>query len=344
MYESFYNFKELPFAVPPDPEYLFLSSKHKKALANLEYSILNKAAFSVITGEVGSGKTTLVRELMRKLGDDVVVGLVSNVNISTFEELLQWILYAYELEYRDRDKVELFDIFTEFVIDTYAENKRTVLIIDEAQNLSADILEHLRMLSNINAGKHKVFQLILVGQPNLWDVLRKPEMLQFVQRIEVDYFLSALNLKETSQYIQHRLRVAGGDGELFAPETYEPIWKCTKGVPRLINILCGMALVYAFADQKKKIDLEIVGLVIKEKKCGQPRSEETKATVSTYNNFDTRGGVVASPQILQENRQEPARQRQASHKQVRQKQVQQRKPVSKTKKMSSIEKLFKNGK
>jgi len=329
MYEDFYNFKELPFAVPPDPEYLFLSEKHKKALSNLEYSILNKAAFSVITGEVGSGKTTLVRELMRKLGNDVVVGLVSNVNISSFEELLQWILYAYELEYRDKDKVELFDIFTEFVIDTYAANKRTVLIIDEAQNLSASVLEQLRMLSNINADKHKVFQLILVGQPNLWDILKKPEMLQFVQRIEVDYYLSALDLEETRQYIQHRLTVAGGDAKLFTPDTYETIWECTKGVPRLINIFCGMALVYAFAEQKKKIDNEIVSLVVKEKRCGLPRSEEGKSSASTYNDFNSQGVADASEPIVEERRQ---------------KQVRRKKPEPKTKKMSSIEKLFKNGK
>lgn len=328
MYEDFYNFKELPFAVPPDPEYLFMSEKHKKALANLEYSIVNKSAFSVITGEVGSGKTTLVRELMRKLGDEVEVGLVSNVNISTFEELLQWILYAFELEYRDKEKVELFDIFTEFVIDTYAANKRVVLIIDEAQNLSANILEQLRMLSNINADKHKVLQLILVGQPNLWDILRKPDMVQFVQRIEIDYFLSSLDPDETRDYIQHRLKVAGGNPNIFNQDTYMDIWKCTKGVPRLINILCGMALVYGFADQKNNIDKEIIDLVIKEKRCGLPPLEEDKTAGHMYPDNSIHSSSTDA--VAANNLQKSVRQRLAS------------KP--KSKKMSSIEKLFKNGK
>lgn len=331
MYEDFYNFKELPFAVPPDPEYLFLSDKHKKALSNLEYSIVNKAAFTVITGEVGSGKTTLVRELIRKLGNDVEVGLVSNVNISTFEELLQWILYSFELDYVDKDKVELFDVFTEYVIDTYAANKRVVLIIDEAQNLSADVLEQLRMLSNINADKHKVLQLILVGQPNFWDTLRRPELLQFVQRIEVDYFLSSLDLEETKQYIQHRLSVAGGNPDLFEPDTYLPIWKCTNGVPRLINILCGMALVYAFAEQKKKITKSIVDLVIKEKRCGLPQREQGSVAVHNYNDFSTQEDQHARAVAIKNDRKDQVKQNS--------------KPREKSKKMSSIEKLFiKNGK
>ena len=333
MYESFYNFKELPFAVPPDPEYLYLSEKHKKALSNLEYSIVNKAAFTVITGEVGSGKTTLVRELMRKLGNDVEVGLVSNVNISTFEELLQWILYSFELEYVDKDKVELFDIFTEFVIDTYAANKRVILIIDEAQNLSSNVLEQLRMLSNINADKHKVLQLILIGQPNLWDTLRRPEMLQFVQRIEVDYFLGTLDLEETKHYIRHRLSIAGGSPDLFSPETYLPIWKCTSGVPRLINILCGMALVYAFADQKKVIDTTIIDLVIKEKRCGLPLRNEDSVSAHTYNDFTAQNEEQARTVVVNNNQQNSIKEKPKP------------KEKAKSKKLSSIEKLFiKNGK
>jgi len=285
MYEDFYNFKEQPFAVPPDPEFLFLSDKHKKALSNLEYSILNKAAFAVITGEIGSGKTTLVRELVSKLENDVAVGLVSNVNISTFEELMQWILYAFDLEYRGKEKVELFDIFTEFVISTYAENKRTLIIIDEAQNLSAEVLEQLRMLSNINVDKHKVLQLILVGQPDLWDTLRRPELVQFVQRIEVDYFLSSLDQEETKQYIQHRLQVVGGRADLFDEETYSQIWSNTGGVPRLINILCGMALVYAFAEQKQHVDKDIIDLVLKDKKSSSSAFSEGRAESQIHNQY-----------------------------------------------------------
>jgi type II secretory pathway predicted ATPase ExeA len=294
MYEDFYNFREQPFAVPPDPEFLYLSKKHKKALSNLEYSIMNKAAFSIITGEIGSGKTTLVRALMGKLENDVAVGLVSNVNISSFEELMQWILFAFELEYRGKEKVELFEIFTDFVIDTYAANKRTVLIIDEAQNLTAEVLEQLRMLSNINVDKHQVLQLILAGQPNLWDTLRRPELSQFAQRIEVDYFLSALDPEETKEYIQHRLLVAGGRADLFTEDTYSLIWESTGGVPRLINILCGTALVYAFAEQKQRIGKDIINLVLADKKQNLSAHKERGAEPQLYNQETRRDDLEGS--------------------------------------------------
>ncbi len=324
MYEEFYNFKELPFAVPPDPAYLYLTDKHKKALSKLEYSILNKAAITAITGGIGSGKSTLVRELMRNLEGDVEVGLVSTVTISSFEEMMQFILYAFELEYKGKDKVELFDEFTEFVINTYAASKRTVLIIDEAQNLSAEILEQLRMLTNINVDKHQVFQLILVGQPNLWDVLRQPKLVQFVQRIEVDYFLGSLDEEDVKRYIEHRLSVAGGDKDLFAPDTYNLIWKVTGGVPRLVNILCGMALVYAFADQKPRIDKEIIELVLEDKKLGMSPIREQEVEAQVYES-DMISQRQEAHKVLPEGK---GRKAQSSQKRKR-------------KGLSSIEKMFK---
>jgi len=266
MYEAFYGLNEKPFSVPPDPSFLYLSDKHKKALSRLQYSILNRVSFTVITGEIGSGKTTLIRELIRKFDQDVSVGLVSNVNFSSFEELLQWVLYAFELEYESKDKVSLFEAFTDFVIKNYSASRNTVLIIDEAQNLDVDTLEQLRMLSNINVGQHQVLQLILVGQSGLSDMLQRPELEQFAQRIEVEYFLRPLDPDETKHYIQHRVRIAGGDDDLFSPDTYALIWRGTNGIPRLINILCGMALVYAFADFKDQIDVEVINHVLDDKK------------------------------------------------------------------------------
>ncbi len=269
MYEEFYGLTEKPFAVAPNPAFLYLGKKHKQALSRLQFSIFNKTAFTVITGDIGSGKTTLVRELIHELDEaDVAVGLVSNVNFSTYEELLKWILYAFELEYENKDKVALFDTFTEFVIENYRHGKETVLIIDEAQNLQPEIIEQLRMLSNINAGQHQVLQLILVGQPNLMDILKRPGLEQFVQRVEVEYFLRPLDLKETGEYIRHRLKVAGGDENLFQPDTYPLIWRSTNGIPRLINILCGMALVYGFAEKAKVIDKNIFKLVLADKAGG----------------------------------------------------------------------------
>jgi len=265
MYEAFYGLDEKPFSVPPNPAYLYLSKKHQNGLSRLRYSILNKAAFTVITGDIGSGKTTLVRELVHSLDKDINVGLLSNVNFSSFEELLQWILYSFELKYDGKDKVHLFEVFTDFVIKNYSAGRRTVLIIDEAQNLAADDLEQLRMLSNINVDQHQVLQLILVGQPNLLDTLQRPELEQFVQRIEVEYYLQPLDLEETTHYIKHRLEVAGGSADLFTPETYSLIWRSTSGVPRLINVLCGMALVYGFADFKESIDSEVINDVLRDK-------------------------------------------------------------------------------
>jgi len=270
MYEAFYGLNEKPFSVPPDPAYLYLSEKHKSALSRLQYSVINHAAFTVVTGEIGSGKTTLIRELIHQLdqNDEFTVGLVSNVNFSSFEELMQWILYAFELEYDGKNKVSLFETFTDYVVKNYGAGCRTVLIIDEAQNLNPDVLEQLRMLSNINADQHQVLQLILVGQSNLLDTLKRPELEQFAQRIEVDFYLKPLDLDETTKYIQHRIKVAGGDEDLFASDTYPLIWRSTSGVPRLINVLCGMALVYAFADFKDRIDSDVINLVLKEKEGG----------------------------------------------------------------------------
>ena len=265
MYETFYGFNEKPFTLLPDPEFLFLSKKHRMALTMLEYGVVNQAGFSVITGEVGAGKTTLIRKLLHNLDHDITIGLVSNSQCETFEELLQWILFAYELEYTGKSKVELYQEFTSFLIQVYGKNRRAVLIIDEAQHLSANILEQLRMLSNVNADKHQVLQLILVGQPELRSILKRPELQQFAQRIAIDYHLLPLDLEETHKYICHRLTVAGGDAEIINDEGRELVWRYSRGVPRLINVLCDTALVYGFAEQESKISVKLLEDVIRDK-------------------------------------------------------------------------------
>ncbi len=268
MYEAFYGFREKPFTISPDPAFLFLSRKHRRALVMLEYGLANQVGFSVITGEIGSGKTTLVRTLLQRIDSDTRVGLVSNTQCESFEELLRWILLAFEREYRGLDKVELYHAFTDFLVEEYARQHPVVLIIDEAQHLGPRSLEQLRMLSNVNADKHQLVQLVLVGQPQLWSLLRDPELEQFAQRIGVDYHLLPLDAEETEHYIRHRLRVAGGDPELFLPDTVEPIWQKTGGVPRLINLLCDMALVYGYAEQRAAIDGSLIGEVIRDKEQG----------------------------------------------------------------------------
>jgi len=267
MYENFYGFSEKPFSLLPDPTFLYLSPKHQKALTMLQFGMMNQAGFTVITGEIGSGKTTLIRQLLSEVTDDVTVGLVSNTHRS-FGELLQWVLLAFGLEYRDKKKVELYQTLADFIIKEYSNDRRTVLIIDEAQNLDVDALEELRMLSNINSDKDQFLQLILVGQPHLRDTLRRPEMHQFAQRIAVDYSLSTLTLEETWQYIRHRLKVAGGDPNLFDTKACAAVYYYTSGTPRLVNSLCEQSLVVGFAEQKKRIDVDIVCDVVRERQKG----------------------------------------------------------------------------
>ncbi|MCP3870217.1 MAG: AAA family ATPase [Gammaproteobacteria bacterium] len=264
MYEAFYGFSESPFTLLPDPSFLYLGKKHKLAYAMLEYGLFNQAGFSVITGEVGSGKTTLIHHLLNQVTDDINIGLLTNTQRNQ-GELLQWILLAFGQDYRAREKVELFDAFTRFVIDQYAQNKRTVLIIDEAQNLEPLVLEELRMLSNINANKDQVLQLILVGQPQLKATLRRPELEQFAQRVVVDYHLAALSQEETRAYIQHRIVHVGGDTALFSEDAADRIYQASKGIPRVINVLCQTALVYGFADQRPRIELDLVESVLQDK-------------------------------------------------------------------------------
>lgn len=269
MYESFYKLKEKPFSLLPDPGFLYMSKNHRMALAMLEYGFMNQAGFTVVTGEIGSGKTTLIRRLLDQIENNETyrVGLVSNTHRS-FGELLQWILLAFKLEYRGKEKVELYQTLSEFLLREYDLGHRTILIIDEAQNLDIESLEQLRMLSNINAGKDQILQLMLIGQPGLRDMLRRPELEQFAQRIAVDFHLRPLDLQSTCDYIRHRLVVAGGDPNLFEAAACVSVYYYTRGVPRLINVLCDTALVCGYADQKSKIDADLIHDVVRDRSVG----------------------------------------------------------------------------
>ena len=268
MYEAFYRFREKPFSILPDPSFLYLSPKHSMAIALLEYGLMNQAGFNVITGEIGTGKTTLIRYLLSQMNRDVTVGLISNTHRS-FGELLQWILFAFNLEHRGKQKVEMFQDFLDFLLREYSQNRRTILIVDEAQNMAPDTLEELRMLSNVNADKDQVLQVILVGQAGLRDTFRRPDMQQFAQRIVVDYHLEPLDRQETRAYIRHRIAVAGGrDLLLFDDAACDAIFEHSQGVPRLINLLCDTALVYGFGAQQTRIDARLVDDVAHDKQKG----------------------------------------------------------------------------
>jgi type II secretory pathway predicted ATPase ExeA len=268
MYEEFFGFKEKPFSLLPDPGFLYMSDKHRLALTNLEYGLANLAGFTVITGEIGSGKTTLIRKLLLRNDPNVTVGLVTNTQCSGAEELLRWIAFAFGLNYAGKSHVELYQVFMEFLVAEYGAGRRVVVVIDEAQQLGPQLLEQVRLLSNINAYKHQVVQFILVGQPNLRDHLSRPELHQFAQRIAVDYHLQALDPRETQAYIGHRLLLVGGDADLFAPEAVLLVWRHSRGIPRLINILCDTALVYAFSEQTRRIEAPIMKEVLRDKRTG----------------------------------------------------------------------------
>ena len=264
MYEEFYGLRDKPFSILPDPEMIFWAPNHRLAFAILEFGMLNSAGFTVITGDIGSGKTTLIRYLLRKLDPALSVGLISNTPHGR-DELLQWIMMSLGLPFNDPYPV-LFQKFNRFLHEQYAKRRRTILIIDEAQNLGAEALEELRMLSNINADKQQILQTILVGQPQLNQLLRTPKLLQFAQRVSSDFHLKPLSPDEVSHYIEFRLKAVGSHGQLFSPEACDLIAHTSSGVPRIINILCDTALVYGYAANTNRISADLVRMVIDDKK------------------------------------------------------------------------------
>jgi type II secretory pathway predicted ATPase ExeA len=209
----------------------------------------------------------LIRHLLNVVDQEYQVGLISDTNRSDFE-LLRRVLFAFGVDYQSPLRTELYDRFVTFLVDVYAQNRCAVLIIDEAQNMGPEALEELRTLSNINADKHQLLQLILVGQPELRPILRRPELRQFAQRIAVDYHLTPLSSEETPRYIAHRLQVAGGDPALFTPEACALIHEVSGGVPRIINVLSETALVYAYGAYSEKVDVKVVEEVIRDKSDG----------------------------------------------------------------------------
>ena len=268
MYERFYGLREKPFALTPDPDFLYLGRHHSRALLQLEYGLANDAAFVLITGEVGSGKTTLVRYLLKRFDAGSTVGLIANTARGT-GRLLQWVCSAYGLDIAGKDDVTLYNTFVDFVIDEYAEGRRVVLIVDESQNLGRARLEELRVLSNVNVDKHLLLQIVLVGQPELRDLIRMPQLRQFAQRIGADYHLGTLSAAETTQYVKHRLKVAGASRpNIFRTAALQLVHASSRGIPRLVNQLCDTALVYGYAEQRERIDDALMRDVIRDRCAG----------------------------------------------------------------------------
>lgn len=264
MYQKFYGLTEKPFSIQPDPDFLFFGRRHSMAFAMLEYGVRSQAGFTVICGEIGCGKTTLIRHLLNHVEEDLTVGIVYNTHKS-LDNLLDWVMMAFGQPYDGFSHIALYDRFQQFLIKNYSLGKRVILIIDEAQNLNPSALESLRMLSNINADKDQLIQIILVGQPQLRDLLKLPELQQFCQRVAVDFFIPPLEPYEVGIYINHRLKVAGRDEQLFTHWACEKIAVASRGIPRKINILADMALVYGFSSEAQKIDEKLIDEVLKDK-------------------------------------------------------------------------------
>lgn len=254
MYESLFGFLEKPFSLLPDPDFLYLSGRHRKALNMLEFAVLGQAGFTLITGEVGTGKTLLIKHFLRKIGDQANIGLIENTH-QEFGSLMDWILSAFNLDGETRRKASRYKQFIRFLESENAAGKKTFLIIDEAQNLSMKALEELRIFSNINLGKKPILQVFLSGQPELLKKLNRPELRQFAQRISVSYQLSPFSLAETRNYIRHRLTRAGGNANIFDDEACAAAYRLSQGVPRVINLICDAALVFGFGEGITRIGL-----------------------------------------------------------------------------------------
>lgn len=264
LYLDHFGLKKRPFSIVPDPEFLFWSDAHLWAYSMLEYGMMTRAPITLITGEIGSGKTTLVNHLIKTQDEDVTIGLISNAH-GDRGELLRWVLMSLNLPAPAQDTyVDLFARFQQFMISEYAAGRRVVLIFDEAQNLSRESLEEVRMFTNINSNNDELLQIILVGQPELRDIVRQPDMVQFAQRISSNFHLSTMSEATVKAYILHRMRVAGAMAEIFTRSAIKLIAQATGGVPRLVNQISDLALVYAYSEGRKQITAMTVRRLIED--------------------------------------------------------------------------------
>ncbi|MHC4433303.1 MAG: ExeA family protein [Planctomycetota bacterium] len=257
MYEIFYGLREKPFSLVPDPDFLFLGGLHGAALNLLEYGLRGQASFTLISGEVGCGKTILIRRFLRMVDDSTTVGMVTNTPRSK-GHILERILLAFNLNYRGKSEIEQYEILIKFLEEQQTRGRRTILIIDEAHNLDENSLEELRMLSNINVDKSLALQVVLVGQPEILELLNTRSLRQLAQRISVNFKLLPLTFPETRRYIRHRLRVAGGSPDIFEPTAIAVVHLLSGGIPRLINVLCDTALVYGFGESRETLDTTMI--------------------------------------------------------------------------------------
>jgi general secretion pathway protein A len=274
MYTKFYNLKEKPFNLTPDPKYLFLGDTHREALAHLVYAVRERKGFMVMTGEIGTGKTTLLHALLKKLDANTKTIFIFNPLLDA-KDFFKFVCFDLGIQAKDQTKGDCLLEIYRFLVESYKEHRTVVLIIDEAHNLNPSLLEEIRLLSNFETAKDKLVQIILVGQPELNCTLNLPECRQLKQRISLWFYINPLNKKETDEYIRSRLRKAGLETPCFKQKAIDEIFKYSKGIPRLINILCDNSLTIGYATNKKKIDKKIIEEAIDDLEVGQRRFDES---------------------------------------------------------------------
>ncbi|MBU4590479.1 MAG: XrtA-associated ATPase [Candidatus Omnitrophica bacterium] len=263
MYLKFYGLKEKPFSVTADPNFLYLSRHHREAISHMRYGIEERMGFLEITGEIGTGKTTICKGLLNTLDEHIKTAFILNSNLSEIQ-ILQAIVEDFGIRLKNKNKLTMLNELNKFLLDQLKQNNNAVLIIDEAQNLKPSLLEQIRLLSNLETEKEKLLQIILVGQPELKEKLASKELEQLRQRIAIRYHILPLDRDEVGGYISHRLEVAGNhNGNFFKHDAIDSIFKFSRGVPRLINIICDKALLSGYVAEKKSIDNNMI------KKCAK---------------------------------------------------------------------------
>ena len=260
MYTRFFGLNEKPFSITPDPRYLFMSARHGEALAHLVYGVTESGGFMQLTGEVGTGKTTLVRTLLlNRMPANANVAVVLNPQLSALEFLVTICEELHVQVPDDRHSIKaLIDTLNGYLLEAHADGRRTILVVDEAQNLAPDVLEQVRLLTNLETAKQKLLQIVLIGQPELRELLARNDLRQLAQRITGRYHLEPLSREETEQYIEHRLKVAGALGEVFDAGAKREVFRQTQGVPRLINVICDRALLGAFSVENRRVNRRII--------------------------------------------------------------------------------------
>lgn len=263
MYLDYFDLKDFPFRLTPDTDYLYMSPSHSRAISYMEYAVFNHEGFVVITGEIGSGKTTLIQKLLSEIDENINVAKIFQTQLDEVE-FLQAVLVEFGMNPFSAKKVELLNMLNQFLIDSYMNNKHVVLIVDDSQNLSKRVLEEICMLSGVETQKEKILHVILVGQPELNKTLESPDMEQLLQRISLRYHMRALTEEESKKYVEHRLSVAGYTEELFKDECFNYAYKYCGGIPRLINTLCDTVMTCLYADNEKLATIETMKTAVEE--------------------------------------------------------------------------------